>query len=38
MMNFWPLVPKPAALVRFSPHSAELVFVNEVDRQELLGN
>jgi hypothetical protein len=31
-------VPKPAALVRFSPHSAELVFVNEVDRQELLGN
>ena len=32
------LVPKPAALVRFSPQSAELVFVNEVDRQELLGN
>jgi hypothetical protein len=32
------LVPKPAALVRFSPHSAELVFVNEVDRQKLLGN
>ena len=31
-------VPKPAALVRYSPHSAELVFVNEVDRQELLGN
>ena len=31
-------VPKPAALVRFSPHSAELVFVNEVDRQELLGD
>lgn len=31
-------VSKPAALVRFSPHSAELVFVNEVDRQELLGN
>jgi hypothetical protein len=32
------LVPKPAALVRFSPHSAELVFVSQVDRQELLGN
>jgi hypothetical protein len=32
------LVPKPAALVRFHPHEAELVFVNEVDRQELLGN
>jgi hypothetical protein len=31
-------VPKPAALVRFRPHEAELVFVNEVDRQELLGN
>lgn len=32
------LVPKPAALVRFHPNEAELVFVNEVDRQELLGN
>ena len=30
------LVPKPAALVRFGPHSAELVFVNAADRMELL--
>jgi hypothetical protein len=32
------LVPKPAALVRFGPHAAELVFVNAVDRDELLWN
>ena len=32
------LVPKPAALVRFGPHSAELVFVNAADRDELLRN
>jgi hypothetical protein len=32
------LAPKPAALVRFSPHSAELVFVDEADRQESLRN
>jgi hypothetical protein len=32
------LVPKPAALVRYSPHSAELVFVNQADREELLRN
>ena len=30
------LVPKPAALVRYGPHSAELVFVNRADRDELL--
>jgi hypothetical protein len=30
------LVPKPAALVRRGPHSAELVFVNLADRDELL--
>jgi hypothetical protein len=30
------LVPRPAALVRFGPHSAELVFVNAEDRTELL--
>ncbi len=30
------LVPKPAALVRFGPHSAELVFVNLDDRGEQL--
>src|ERR1039458_965474 len=32
------LVPKPAALVRHGPHSAELVFVNLADRDELLRN
>jgi hypothetical protein len=32
------IVPKPAALVRLGPHSAELVFVNAVDREELLRN
>ena len=32
------LVPKPAALVRHGPHSAELVFVSTVDRDELLRN
>jgi hypothetical protein len=32
------LAPQPAALVRFGPHSAELVFVNAVDGKELLGN
>jgi hypothetical protein len=32
------LVPKPAALVRREPHSAELVFVSTVDRDELLRN
>ena len=32
------LVPKPAALVRHGPHSAELVFVNAADRDELLRN
>ena len=32
------LVPKPAALVRCGPHCAELVFVNQVDRDELLRN
>jgi hypothetical protein len=30
------LVPRPAALVRHGPRSAELVFVNLVDRDELL--
>jgi hypothetical protein len=30
------LVPRPAALVRLGPHSAELVFVNQEDREELL--
>ncbi len=30
------LVPKPAALVRYSRHSAELVFVSAEDRDELL--
>lgn len=30
------LVAKPAALVRRGPHSAELVFVNLADRDELL--
>ena len=32
------LVPKPAALVRREPHSAELVFVSTVDRDKLLRN
>jgi hypothetical protein len=32
------LVPKPAALVRHGPHSAELVFVSTADRDELLRN
>ena len=32
------LVPKPAALVRHGQHSAELVFVNPADRDELLRN
>ena len=32
------LVPKPAALVRYGPQSAELVFVNAEDREELLRN
>lgn len=32
------LVPKPAALVRFSPHTAELVFVDPADREALLRN
>jgi hypothetical protein len=32
------LVPKPAALVRHGPGSAELVFVNQSDRDELLRN
>ncbi len=32
------LAPKPAALVRFGPHSAELVFVNAADRDQLLRN
>jgi hypothetical protein len=32
------LVPKPAALVRRGPHSAELVFVSTADRNELLRN
>jgi hypothetical protein len=32
------LAPKPAALVRYGPHSAELVFVNQADRDELLRN
>ncbi len=32
------LVPKPAALVRRGPHSAELVFVNQQDQEELLRN
>ncbi len=32
------LAPKPAALVRHGPHSAELVFVNPSDRDELLRN
>jgi ferric-dicitrate binding protein FerR (iron transport regulator) len=32
------LAPQPAALVRFGPHSAELVLVNAVDRKEPLGN
>ena len=30
--------PKPAALVRRGPHSAELVFVNPADQNELLRN
>ena len=30
------LVPKPAALVRFNPHAAELVFVDPADREALL--
>ena len=30
------LAPKPAALVRRGPHSAELVFVSAVDRDKLL--
>ncbi len=32
------LLPKPAALVRHGPHSAELIFVNQEDREELLRN
>jgi hypothetical protein len=32
------LAPKPAALVRFGPHSAELVLVSTADRNELLRN
>ncbi|HOX56372.1 MAG TPA: hypothetical protein P5205_07195 [Candidatus Paceibacterota bacterium] len=32
------LVPKPAALVRCGPHCAELVFVSQEDRDELLRN
>jgi len=32
------LAPKPAALVRHGTHSAELVFVNAADRDELLRN
>lgn len=32
------LVPKPAALVRYGSHSAELVFVNLADRDEFLRN
>jgi hypothetical protein len=32
------LVPRPVALVRFSPNSAELVFVNQADHDELLRN
>ena len=32
------LAPRPAALVRRGPHSAELVFVNPEDRNELLRN
>jgi hypothetical protein len=32
------LLPKPAALVRLGPHSAELVFVNPADRDEYLRN
>ena len=32
------LVPRPAALVRHGPHSAELVFVSLEDRDELLRN
>ena len=30
--------PKPAALVRLAPHSAELVFVNPADEEELFRN
>ena len=32
------LAPRPAALVRFGPQSAELVFVSAEDREEVLGN
>ena len=32
------LVPKPAALVRYGPQSAELVFVSADDQEELLRN
>ena len=32
------LVPEPAALVRYRPHSAELVFVKESDRDETMRN
>jgi hypothetical protein len=32
------LGPKPAALVRRAPHSAELVFVNQKDEEELFRN
>ena len=32
------LLPRPAALVRLGPHSAELVFVNPADRDEFLRN
>jgi hypothetical protein len=30
------LAPRPAALVRYGPHSAELVFVSRADQDELL--
>ena len=32
------LGPKPAALVRLAPHSAELVFINPADEEELFRN
>jgi hypothetical protein len=32
------VAPKPAALVRLAPHSAELVFINPADEEELFRN
>jgi hypothetical protein len=32
------VAPKPAALVRLAPHSAELVFINPADEEELFQN